>query len=164
MSLDLKQIERLLELAKKYKLTEFHAEDAKLKVQFKFRNKDSGLTALPQVAASLPQVAAPAATVSRPAPSLAAVAAPPAPKAPAAGTHQVTSPFVGTFYRAPSPEAESYVKEGQSVRKGDILCIVEAMKLMNEIESDISGKIVSILVENGQPVEYGEPLFVVDPL
>jgi acetyl-CoA carboxylase biotin carboxyl carrier protein len=75
---------------------------------------------------------------------------------------QVTSPFVGTFYRAPSPEAGPYVKEGQSVKKGDTLCIVEAMKLMNEIESDFSGKIVSILVENGQPVEFGEPLFVIE--
>lgn len=76
---------------------------------------------------------------------------------------KITSPFVGTFYRSPSPEAESYVQEGGRVKKGDTLCIVEAMKLMNEIESEFSGKIVSILVENGQPVEFGEPLFLIDP-
>ncbi len=74
----------------------------------------------------------------------------------------VTSPFVGTFYRASSPTAEAYVSEGQMVKRGDVLCIVEAMKLMNEIEADFSGKVVSILIENGQPVEFGEPLFVIE--
>ncbi len=73
----------------------------------------------------------------------------------------VVSPFVGTFYRAPSPQAEVYVREGQIVKPGDVLCIIEAMKLMNEIECEHSGKIVSILVENGQPVEFGEPLFTI---
>jgi acetyl-CoA carboxylase biotin carboxyl carrier protein len=90
-------------------------------------------------------------------------AAKPATAAVSGNQKQVLSPFVGTFYRSPSPEAESYVKEGQSVKKGDTLCIVEAMKLMNEIESDFNGKIVSILAENGQPVEFGEPLFVIEP-
>lgn len=75
---------------------------------------------------------------------------------------QVVSPFVGVFYRSAKPGAEPYVKEGQVVKKGQPLCIVEAMKLMNEIETEWSGKIISILVENGQPVEYGEPLFIVE--
>lgn len=75
---------------------------------------------------------------------------------------KVTSPFVGTFYAAPSPTSSPYVKDGQSVKKGDVLCIVEAMKLMNEIESEISGKVRSVLAENGQPVEYGQPLFLVE--
>ena len=75
---------------------------------------------------------------------------------------QVLSPFVGTFYRKPAPDAENYVREGQSVKRGDVLCIIEAMKLMNEIECEIPGKVVSILVENGQPVEFGEPLFVIE--
>lgn len=75
---------------------------------------------------------------------------------------QVLSPFVGTFYRAPSPDSGPYVQEGQMIKKGAPLCIIEAMKLMNEIESDYSGKIVSILVDNGQPVEFGEPLFVIE--
>lgn len=77
--------------------------------------------------------------------------------------HVITSPFVGTFYRAPSPESENFVSEGEGVEPGQTLCIVEAMKLMNEIESDISGRIKEILVENGQPVEYGEALFVLEP-
>ncbi len=75
----------------------------------------------------------------------------------------IMSPMVGTFYRSPSPEAPFYVEEGQIINKGQVLCIVEAMKLMNEIEAEIKGKIVSILVENGQPVEYGEPLFEIAP-
>ena len=74
----------------------------------------------------------------------------------------ILSPFVGTFYTSPSPDAENYVKTGQVIKKGDVLCIVEAMKLMNEIESEEGGKISEILVENGQPVEFGEPLFVIE--
>jgi len=76
--------------------------------------------------------------------------------------HKILSPFVGTFYRSSSPEAKPYVEVGKKVSPGDVLCIVEAMKLMNEIESEYSGKVVSVLAENGQPVEFGEPLFVVE--
>lgn len=78
-----------------------------------------------------------------------------------AGMHEVKSPIVGTFYRAPAPDADSYVQIGDAVSVGTVLCIVEAMKLMNEIESDTSGKIVKILVENGKPVEYNQPLFLI---
>lgn len=77
--------------------------------------------------------------------------------------HKIVSPIVGTFYRAPAPDAEPYVQVGQSISKGTPVCIIEAMKIMNEIESDISGKVVRILVENGQPVEYNQPLFIIDP-
>ena len=104
-------------------------------------------------------------TVSRaPAPAASAPAAAPAsaPKALAANHKQVLSPFVGTFYRSPSPNADVYVKEGSKVKSGDTLCIVEAMKLMNGIESEWAGTVVSILVENGQPVEFGEPLFIIE--
>jgi acetyl-CoA carboxylase biotin carboxyl carrier protein len=87
--------------------------------------------------------------------------APPAPE-PAAG-HEVTSPFVGTFYRSPNPDASAYVEIGQRVEKGQVLCIVEAMKLMNEIEADVSGTVTAILVHNAEPVEYGQPLFRLDP-
>ncbi len=76
----------------------------------------------------------------------------------------VTSPIVGTFYRAPAPEADPFVEVGTKVNKGQVLCIIEAMKLMNEIESDVDGIVVKILVENGQPVEYGEPLFLIEPI
>ncbi len=86
----------------------------------------------------------------------------PAPAAAPSNNKQVLSPFVGTFYRAPSPNAPEYVREGQNVKKGDVVCIIEAMKLMNEIECEWAGKIISILVENGQPVEFGEPLFVIE--
>ena len=87
--------------------------------------------------------------------------APAAPVRPAAeeGIHYVTSPIVGTFYRAPNPDAEPFVKVGESVEKGKVICIVEAMKLMNEIESDASGAVVEVFPQNGQPVEYGERLF-----
>jgi acetyl-CoA carboxylase biotin carboxyl carrier protein len=76
----------------------------------------------------------------------------------------IMSPMVGTFYRAPAPEAKPFVEVGDTISKSQILCIIEAMKLMNEIESEYNGKIVSIMVDNGQPVEYGEPLFLIEPL
>jgi len=79
--------------------------------------------------------------------------------APAPDGHVVTSPFVGTFYRSPTPDSDPYVAEGQRVEKGQVLCIVEAMKLMNEIEADKAGVIAAVLVQNGSPVEYGQPLF-----
>ena len=79
-----------------------------------------------------------------------------------ANLHEIRSPIVGTFYRAPAPDADAYVQVGSVVSPGTVLCIVEAMKLMNEIESDVSGKIVKILVENGKPVEYNQPLFLIE--
>jgi acetyl-CoA carboxylase biotin carboxyl carrier protein len=78
-----------------------------------------------------------------------------------ANLHEIKSPIVGTFYRAPAPDADAYVNVGDAVSSGSVLCIIEAMKLMNEIESDINGKIVKILVENGRPVEYSQPLFLI---
>jgi acetyl-CoA carboxylase biotin carboxyl carrier protein len=100
-----------------------------------------------QLASALPAAAAPA----------------PGPAEPAQPTgHALKSPMVGTFYRAPSPGAASFVEVGQAVTKGQTLCIIEAMKLLNEIESDISGMVKAILVENGQPVEYGQPLFLIE--
>jgi len=78
--------------------------------------------------------------------------------------HQVTSPMVGTYYAAPSPDAENFVSAGQKVQKGETLCIIEAMKMMNEIEAEYSGVVESILVENASPVEYGQPIFIITPL
>jgi acetyl-CoA carboxylase biotin carboxyl carrier protein len=112
-----------------------------------------------------------AAAVAAPAPVAPAPAAPVAPAAAPAETpssepeisgHKVTSPMVGTFYRSPSPGTASFVEEGQSVKVGDTLCIIEAMKLLNQIEADKAGTIKAILVDNGQPVEYGQPLFVIE--
>lgn len=79
------------------------------------------------------------------------------------GLVTITSPIVGTFYRSPSPDADPYVEEGDFVKKGQVLCIVEAMKLMNEIESEVDGRVVKILAESTKPVEYGQPLFLIDP-
>ncbi|MHB8420107.1 MAG: acetyl-CoA carboxylase biotin carboxyl carrier protein [Myxococcales bacterium] len=104
--------------------------------------------------------AAPSGTHPRPAPPSATLAEP---QAAPAHLHTVTSPFVGTFYRAASPEAPAFVEVGQPVRKGQVLCIVEAMKLMNEIEAEIAGRVVEVLVQNGQAVEFGEPLFRLEP-
>ena len=113
-------------------------------------------------AASPMMVQAAAASMPAVAPSPAAAAATPAPAAPSAG-REVTSPIVGTFYRSPSPESEFFVKVGDRVSVGDVLCIVEAMKVMNEIEAEFAGTVLEILVENAQPVEFGQPLFRVDP-
>jgi acetyl-CoA carboxylase biotin carboxyl carrier protein len=96
------------------------------------------------------------------APSVAQAAASAAPENEKKG-HLVASPFVGTFYRTPAPDQPSFVEVGSVVRKGQVLCIIEAMKLMNEIEADEPGKVTEILVENGQPVEFGQPLFRVEP-
>ncbi len=85
------------------------------------------------------------------------------PEKPSKNLHEIRSPIVGTFYRAPSPDADSFVQVGSDVSAGTVLCIVEAMKLMNEIESDINGKVAKILVENGKPVEYNQPLFLIEP-
>lgn len=114
----------------------------------------SGMTlAAPAPAAHHAPAAAPAPRAHAEAPA----AAPATPAAP--DGHVVTSPFVGTFYRSPTPDSDPYVNEGQRVEKGQVLCIVEAMKLMNEIEADKAGVIAGVLVQNGQPVEYGQPLF-----
>ena len=97
------------------------------------------------------------------APAMPAAAAEPVPIDAAPGTVPIEAPMVGTFYRAPSPTAGPYVREGDIVKESQVVCIIEAMKLMNEIESKVGGRIVKILAENGQAVEYGQPLFLVDP-
>ncbi|MBB6730525.1 acetyl-CoA carboxylase biotin carboxyl carrier protein [Cohnella zeiphila] len=112
---------------------------------------------------------APVAPSYVPVPSAAAVTAPseaeaaPAPSARAAGLHSIVSPMVGTFYRAPSPDAPSFVNTGDRVTEKTVVCILEAMKLMNPLEAEVKGEIVEILVENGQLVEFGQPLFLVKP-
>ncbi len=117
------------------------------------------------VSAPAPAAVALAAPVAAPVPAAALPAAPPAKaaeKAPEKPGHLVTSPFVGTFYRAPSPDSPPFVDVGSTVKKGQVLCIVEAMKLMNEIEAEVEGKIAEILVLNATPVEFGEKLFRIE--
>jgi len=151
------QIKELVDLVGRHRLHEIEIERAG------FRLRIAG-DAEPKVVAALPAAAVPAAAPAVPAAAAEAAEPVPAPAAPAAEAaaadlHVVTSPIVGTFYSAPSPDSDPYVRVGDRVRKGQVLCIVEAMKLMNEIECDADGTIVEIHPRNAQPVEYGEPLF-----
>lgn len=120
--------------------------------------------AMPQVPMQMPQLPMPAPSTGHvlAAPAAVHAAAPHAPAAIDDKSHVVTSPFVGTFYRKPNPDSPSYVSINDKIEKGAVLCIVEAMKLMNEIESEVKGRVVRILVENAQPVEYGQKLFLVE--
>jgi acetyl-CoA carboxylase biotin carboxyl carrier protein len=123
-----------------------------------WKSGDESVTIRRGPAAPVPQT--PAGSLHLVTPHAQPAAAAPTQSAAAAGKNlTITSPFVGTFYRAASPEAPAFIEIGQTVRKGQVLCIVEAMKLMNEIEAETSGRVVEVLVQNGQSVEFGEPLF-----
>ena len=165
---DMNELKELIEFLKENRIGEFDLERGDLKVRIKFAHEGgtdlAGLARLLQAQA----VAAPAAIpspASGTAPAMQASAAPA--EAPAedadSGLHIVKSPIVGTFYESPSPGSPAFVKIGDPVEMGQVLCIVEAMKLMNEIESDAAGEIVKRFVQNGQPVEYGQQLFAVRP-
>ena len=151
--MDLRKLKTLIDLVSESGISELEVTEGEGKVRI-VKNAPP-VYVQPQAA----QYAAPAA----PAPAgYAGEAAAPAPAVPAAPQgHVVTSPMVGTFYRAPSPGADPFVQVGDTVKEGQTLCIIEAMKLLNEIESDVAGVVKEILVENGQAVEYGQPLFVV---
>jgi len=127
--------------------------------RLKLRSKWAGSSTPVSPAVMMP---APIASAPAAAPIAVQSAAPVAAASAPANHKRILSPFVGTFYRKPAPDKPNYVSEGQSVKVGDTLCIIEAMKLMNEIEAEFAGKVVQILVENGQPVEFGEPLFVIE--
>jgi oxaloacetate decarboxylase alpha subunit len=155
--MNLKELKELIEMLKDTDISELEIERSGVKVRLR---KGGDVTFHP----AMPRMEYPPAAIVAPAvpePQLPPVEKQPVP----AGTNQikVTSPIVGTFYRASSPEKPPYVETGDVVKKGQVLCIIEAMKLMNEIESETAGKIVQVLVENGQPVEYGQPLFVIEP-
>ena len=141
-----RELQELIDLLKQHNLAELEVEADGFRVR------------LVREAAPAPSVAWEGATSAMDAPS---ESQPLLPVKDGGGMVTVTSPIVGTFYRAPSPDADPYVEEGDFVKKGQVLCIVEAMKLMNEIEAEVSGTIKAILVENGQPVEYGQALFVI---
>ncbi len=163
--LTFEQIKELIELVAQNRLQGMELERSG------FRLKIDGQQTSQTVAAPAgPAAASAAAHVSTPVPSPAptsamasapAAAAPAAPTGPPAGTHILTSPIVGTFYRASSPDSDPFVEVGSRVKKGQVLCIVEAMKLMNEIESDVDGVIAEIYPQNAQAVEFGEPLFAI---
>ena len=146
--MDIKKLKQIVKLLKENDLQEIEMEDNDSRILVKRGGGEYVPTALSQPVISTQAVPAPTKASEAKAESK---------------YHVITSPMVGTFYNSPSPESPIYVETGQIIAKGQTLCIVEAMKLMNEIEADIKGKIVSILVENGQPVEYGEPLMEIDP-
>jgi oxaloacetate decarboxylase alpha subunit len=155
--MNLKEIKELIEMLKGTDIAELEVERAGMKVRLRKGSEVAYQPAAPRVEfVPLAGTAPTAATIQGTAEKLVEGMA-------KTNLVTVTSPIVGTFYRSPAPEKPAYVQVGDVVKKGQVLCIVEAMKLMNEIESEQSGKIVQILVENGQPVEYGQDLFVIEP-
>jgi acetyl-CoA carboxylase biotin carboxyl carrier protein len=154
------QVKELIDLTVRHKLQELEVESDGFRVRVRGGEVVSVVRAEPSVAAlvAASPVASAAGAVAQPATAAPAAAEVPTPAA-ASDLHVVTSPIVGTFYASPSPDSPAFVKVGDRVRKGQVLCIVEAMKLMNEIESDVDGVVAEIHPKNAQPVEYGEPLF-----
>jgi acetyl-CoA carboxylase biotin carboxyl carrier protein len=161
--MNLKELKELIEFLIEKDIAEFELERGDVKVRIKRAGEHTVIhTGADPRFYAVPPAPAPAAdTASTPA----APAPPSSPKEPAPeeGLHTVKSPIVGTYYEAPSPGAPPFVKPGDSVEVGQVLCIVEAMKLLNEIESDVAGEIVKRLASNGQPIEYGQDLFVIRP-
>ncbi|MGN2611688.1 acetyl-CoA carboxylase biotin carboxyl carrier protein [Aliivibrio fischeri] len=156
--MDIRKIKKLIELVEESGIAELEIAEGEESVRI------SRATAPIAQVAPVQTVAAPAAPVAAPAPVASApVASAPAVEAPAeVAGHTVRSPMVGTFYGAPSPDAKPFVKVGQQVTAGDTLCIVEAMKMMNQIEADKSGVVTAILLEDGQPVEFDQPLVIIE--
>jgi len=153
--MDLKEIRQLVKLVETSEISELEIEQKDNKIRIVKNGIAQGAAQVVQTA--LPAVAAAPAT----APAGGQAETPAAPQK-ADNTIEVRSPMVGTFYRAASPDSDPYTDTGKTIKAGDVLCIVEAMKLMNEIESEVSGKVVEILVENGQPVEYNQVLFLIE--
>jgi acetyl-CoA carboxylase biotin carboxyl carrier protein len=163
--MEYKHIQELIKTINKSNISELSIEEGDFKITIKQDFSGSAVTYVPA-----PVMPAPMMPVAAPAP-VAAVAAPapvaekPAAAAPAAAnTVTIKSPMIGTFYRSPSPDKPVFVNVGDEIKKGQVLCIIEAMKLFNEIESEISGRIVKVLVDDSTPVEYDQPLFLVEPM
>jgi acetyl-CoA carboxylase biotin carboxyl carrier protein len=154
--MDLQYIRKLVNIVNDSQITEIEIEEEGKRLRIS-RTLPQAVVAMPPT--PIPMATAPA--VPMPAPPADAPATPAL--AAANNYHEVRSPIVGTFYRASSPDAEPFVQVGQTVSAGQTLCIIEAMKILNEIECDRGGRVVNILVENAQPVEYNQPLFLIDP-
>ena len=154
--MDLRKLKTLIDLVSESNVSELEITEAEGKVRIVKASTAAPVAAAPAMTAPAPAVAAPPAAVAAPA----ATAAPAAPAEPATG-FIVKSPMVGTFYRSASPGSAPFVEVGQKVNEGDVICIIEAMKILNEIEAEKSGTITQVLGENGQAVEYGQPLFVI---
>ena len=155
--MDLRKLKTLIDLVSESNVSELEITEAEGKVRIVKSMGVAAPVAMAMPVAAAPVVAAPAAMVAAP-----AVEAAPAEAAAQVAGHAVKSPMVGTFYRSSSPGAAPFVQIGSVVKEGDTLCIVEAMKILNEIESDKSGTVTQILCENGQAVEYGQPLFIIE--
>jgi len=159
--MDLRKLKKLIDLVQESGIGELEITEGEEKVRIA---RGSAVTvAQAQAASAFTPASVPAGSPAPvPAPASSAAPAPAAPEPPAASDgHAMKSPMVGTFYRAPSPDAKSFVEVGQVVKEGQTVCVIEAMKLMNEIEADASGTVKAVLVENGQPVEYGQALFII---
>jgi len=175
--MDIKEIQELIKFVSKSGVSEVEIESKGFKITIKTPPyKRGGQVAPPevQVVQAMPVQPAMPQAVAMPQPVQAAAAsAPAAPAASDAGTNQdktdagnyfeVRSPMIGTFYRSPSPDKPPFVSVGDEIQKGDVICIIEAMKLFNEIEAEVSGKIVKVLAEDSSPVEYDQPLFLIEP-
>lgn len=160
--MDFKQIQELIKMINKSNISELSIEQDQFKITIKQNNEVQQIVTVPAVTAVQPVAVAPQ-PVAQAAPAAAAPATPAA--APAAASNLITikSPMIGTFYRSAGPGKPSFVNVGDEVASGKVVCIIEAMKLFNEIESEISGKIVKVLVDDASPVEYDQPLFLVEP-
>lgn len=157
--MDINLLKKLIKLVEQSEVTEFSVQEGDLKVKI---SKNSKTISHVNVQ---PPIDFQSSVVSPPVSSKTSGEVPSSPaKETKSNLHEIKSPIVGTFYRAPAPDADPYVQVGDVVSAGTVLCIVEAMKLMNEIESDVSGKIVKILVENATPVEYNQPLFLIETI
>jgi acetyl-CoA carboxylase biotin carboxyl carrier protein len=155
--MEIDDIKKLVDLMEEKGVVELEMEDRKGKIRLVRENHHTPTASAPlAIVPSLPSIAPPVMPV-------APVAEQPTDPTPATGT-TITSPMVGTFYRASNPEAQPYVEVGTVVEKGEVVCIIEAMKMMNEIEAEVRGRVIKVLVENGKPVEYGQPLFLLEPL
>jgi acetyl-CoA carboxylase biotin carboxyl carrier protein len=163
MTLD--EIKQLIEFIKSHDLSEFELEHNGVKIRIKSGGNHHQVMTVPQMAATMPMMAAPAMTAPAAAAAPAGAASAPVPAGDDEGGElcMVKSPIVGTFYRSAEPGAKPFVSVGDTVKKGQVLCIIEAMKLMNEIDSEYDGEITSIYIENGQAVQYGERLFAIKP-
>jgi acetyl-CoA carboxylase biotin carboxyl carrier protein len=157
--MDLRKLKKLIDLVQESGIAELEITEGEERVRIA---SGGAVTVTPLGAAAAAPAAVPATQAAAAPIAAGAAAAPPAAVAPpGAEGHVVKSPMVGTFYRAPAPDAKPFIEVGGAVKEGQIICVIEAMKLMNEIEADASGTIKAILVENGQPVEYGQALFII---
>jgi acetyl-CoA carboxylase biotin carboxyl carrier protein len=150
--MDIRKIKKLIELLHDTDVAEIEISEGEESVRITRAGGNQVFVQSPQMPVSQPMMAAPA--------QAAPAATPPAAPSEPAG-HQVKSPMVGTFYRSPSPDAAAFIEVGKTINKGDAICIIEAMKMMNQIEADASGTILAILVEDGDPVEFDQPLVVI---